>query len=283
MDKHPAASLRRALNKLYDTYDFAGRAQKDPIIIPMRFRSRADREAVGFLAAALAYGKVELFLGVLNRLLEHMGAHPADFMAGFRPKRDLARFAGIKYRFNETEDIAALMFAVGHILKEHGSLEAAFMKYFRDGQPDIGTALAGLMTELDSVDTTPVYGSNLRPMGYRYFLPSPQSGSACKRPNLFLRWMVRRADIDFGLWKKVPPSKLVIPLDRHISRVSRCLGFTRRKSDDWKTALEITTSLRALDPADPLRYDFALCHRGIAGLCAAHRCGVCELGKFRTE
>jgi len=281
MNKQYFSTLKKSLDKLYDSYDFAGRVQHDPISMSVRYRTRADREAVGFLAASMAYGKVDLFLGVLNRLLEKMGKHPADFMAQFRPKRDLVRFAGIKYRFNETEDIGALMYVVGQILKKHGSLEAAFMKYYRHEHPDIGPALTGLMGELEAVDTTPVYGSNLRPSGYRYFLPSPASGSACKRPNLYLRWMVRRADIDFGLWKKVSPAKLVIPLDRHIARVSRCLGLTKRKSDDWKTAVEITESLKRFDPEDPLRYDFALCHRGISGVCSENQCNGCELDRFR--
>jgi uncharacterized protein (TIGR02757 family) len=283
MDKKAVASLKRALDELYHAYDFRDRVKHDPISIPNRFRARSDREAVGFLATALSYGKVDLFLGVIERLLGKIGNHPADFMAQFQPKRDLGQLNGIKYRFNETEDIAALLYATGRLLKKFGSLEAVFMKHYRERHPDIGPALAGLMGELNAVDTTPVYGGNIRPMGYRYFLPSPASGSACKRSNLFLRWMVRRADIDFGLWTKVSPAKLVIPLDRHIARVSRCLGFTKRKSDNWKTALEITDSLRTLDPADPLRYDFALCHRGITGLCAQHMCEGCELGSFRPQ
>ncbi len=278
--KRSRIKLKRALDRLYDGYDFDERAANDPISLPMRYRRRDDREAVGFLAAALAYGRVGLFLAVLDALLERMGAHPAEFMASFRPRSGMKRFRGIKYRFNETGDIGALIYAIGRVLKKHGSLEAAFMAHYDSAHEDIGPALAGLVDELDSLDTTPVYGDNLRPRGFRHFLPSPRTGSACKRLNLYLRWMVRRKDIDFGLWRKVPPAKLVIPLDRHISRVSRCLGFTRRAGDDWKTAVEITGALRELDPEDPLRYDFALCHRGITGVCAEHRCAGCELGAF---
>jgi uncharacterized protein (TIGR02757 family) len=281
MSGHPRVLLKRALDRLYETYDFKGRAEHDPIRIPLRYRRRDDREAAGFLAAALAYGRVDLFLRVLDALMEKMGKHPAEFMASFRPKRDMKRFQGIKYRFNETEDIGAFIYTIGSVLKRHGSLERAFMNYYDKDHHNIGQALAGLMDELGRKDTSPVYGTNARPMGYRYLMPSPSGGGASKRPNLFLRWMVRRADIDLGLWKKVPPSKLVIPLDRHISRVGRCLGLTMRKTDDWKTAVEITESLRRFDPEDPLRYDFALCHRGISGVCSEHKCEECELSDFR--
>ena len=117
------------------------------------------------------------------------------------------------------------------------------------------------------INTSPVYGENIRPYGLKQLFPSPDKGSACKRPNLFLRWMVRTQDVDFGIWDRIPPSKLIIPLDTHIAKIARCIGLTKRTSSDWKTAKEITDSLKKFDPEDPLKYDFALCHHGISGLC----------------
>jgi uncharacterized protein (TIGR02757 family) len=168
-------------------------------------------------------------------------------------------------------------------LKRFSSIEAAFGRAGsyagpeQQGNPkelplqNIGPGLTGLMAELLSVDTSPVYGEDIKPAGLRQFFPSPASGSACKRANLFLRWMVRDRDIDFGIWQGIPKNKLVIPLDTHIARISRCLGFTERKSQDWKAAVEITESLKKFDPEDPLKYDFALCHHGISGMCGGER------------
>lgn len=113
--------------------------------------------------------------------------------------------------------------------------------------------------------------------GFLHFFPSPEKGSPCKRLTLFLRWMIRDKDIDMGIWKGIPKNKLVIPLDTHIARISKCLGFTRRKSVDWTTAIEITESLKSLDRDDPLKYDFALCHLGVTKVCSKLRCSECNL------
>jgi uncharacterized protein (TIGR02757 family) len=159
------------------------------------------------------------------------------------------------------------------------------MKHYQDEDENIGNALSGMITELLSVNTAKVYGRDIRPAGLVQFFPSPVGGSTCKRQNLFLRWMVRDRDIDFGIWRDIPTNKLVIPLDTHIMKISQCLGFTKRTSADWKTAVEITESLRRFDPDDPLKYDFALCHHGISGLCKGRKgrasCRECAFRKHR--
>jgi uncharacterized protein (TIGR02757 family) len=185
-------------------------------------------------------------------------------------------FGGLKYRFNETEDIISLVDIVGRVLKTHGSIEALFKAHYRKSDPTIAEGLTGMVQEFLDTDARVVYGRSGKPPGLLQFLPSPEKGSTCKRMNLFLRWMIRDRDIDFGIWKDIPKNKLIIPLDTHIARISRCLGFTARKSQDWKMAVEITESLKKFDPEDPLKYDFALCHQGIAGLCRADRCGRCD-------
>ncbi len=275
------ASLKAMLERLYISYPFAERVKHDPIRFPLSYKAAPDREAVGFISACLAYGRVALFSAVLERLFRAMGEHPHEFIASFNPRRDAKKLGGAKYRFQSADDIAALIYITGEMLRRRGTLEAAFTRHMRPDDEDTGAMIAGFVDEALGVDTSAVYGGKGRPLGLppglRQMLPSPATGGASKRMCLYLRWMVRRADIDMGLWRSVSPSKLVIPLDTHIGRIGRCLSLTSRASNDWKTALEITASLRALDPADPLKYDFALCHMGISGECSAARCACCKL------
>jgi uncharacterized protein (TIGR02757 family) len=264
-------ALKRTLDRLYAGFDFAGRVLHDPISAPMDYPAPLDREAAAFIAAALAYGRVGLFMPVTRAILAPMGASPAAFLAAFDLGRDARRFRGVKYRFQQEGDLVDMLAVLGRAYKTHGSLEALFMAHYDAGHEDIGPALGGFMGALQRLHR----GAPSR--GLRHCFPSPATGGAAKRACLFLRWMVRRADIDFGLWRAVEPGKLVIPLDTHILRVGQCLGLTARKAAGWATAREITASLRALDPEDPLRYDFALCHQGISGVCASSKCAGCEI------
>jgi len=262
--------LKRILDNLYHTYDFSGRFVHDPIKFPHRYREKRDIEVAAFIASALAYGRVTLFTPVIDRILAPMGENPAVFIAGFDPGKDARRFDGVRYRFNSTEDIVCLVYVLSAMLKRWDSIEDAFLDSY-DGR-SVSTAISGVSRYTLSLDKTPVYGRGTNPPGFKQFFPSPDGGSACKRMNLFLRWMVRNGDIDFGIWKGISRNRLVIPLDTHIARISRCLGLTGRRSRDWKMAEEITESLRMFDSEDPLKYDFALCHQGIMGLCRAGAC-----------
>ena len=270
-------SLKQILDRLYRDYDFEGRVLHDPIEFPHQFKRPEDIEISGFIAACFAYGRVELFKPVIKKILSAMGDSPYDFLREFSLKKQRRLFSGISYRFNKNDDILCLLYVLSMLVTQYGTIEAAFKNNYRDSDPDTGNGLTGLMGILLSTDVSPVYGENIKPPGFRQLLPSPANGSACKRTCLFLRWMVRCADIDFGIWKDVPGNKLVIPLDTHIARISKCLGFTRRSSQDWEMAVEITGALKKLDPADPLKYDFALCHQGIAGLCSKMKCSECKL------
>ena len=275
-------SLKRTLDKFYNDFDFGERLLHDPIEFPHRYSDPGDIEVSGFIASCLAYGRVELFKSVVERILALMGDHPSSFLMDFDVRKQRRLFS-FKYRFNETEDILCLLFILHKILRNRSSLEGAFMRYYAPDDPHTGSALAGFVNEVMSLNTSPVYGKNIHPPGMTQLFPSPVKGSACKRMNLFLRWMVREKDIDFGIWKGIPGNKLVIPLDTHIARIARCLGLTRRTSADWKTALEITEALKKLDPDDPLKYDFALCHHGISGMCAkgdTRLCQGCNLSIF---
>ncbi len=274
--------LKRTLDRFYREYDFEGRMRLDPIEFPHRYRNARDVEVVGFLSSCFAYGRVETFKTTIGRLLSRMGKSPYDFLLHLDVEKARSSFAGVRYRFNEPQDILCLLFVLHSILQEDSSIEKVFRKSYRRDDANIEGGLAGLMGAMLEVDTAKVYGRNIRPPGYLQFFPSPVNGSACKRANLFLRWMIRDRDIDFGIWKDIPKNRLVIPLDTHIARISRCLGFTQRKSADWKMAVEITEALKRIDPEDPLKYDFALCHHGISGVCrsGAETCDSCVFRPF---
>jgi uncharacterized protein (TIGR02757 family) len=275
---HP---LKTTLDKFYNEYNFKERITYDPIEFPHKYSNPDDIEIAGFIASCFAYGKVDLFKPVIEKILKPGGKHPAGFFKDFNLSKDKKHLQGISYRFNKEDDVLCFVYMISHTLKEWGSLKNIFYHYYKLEQEDIKYALEKFANYCMNIDTSPVYGRNIKPNGLKQFFPSPESGSACKRLNLFLRWMVRNKDIDFGIWNKIPPSKLIIPLDTHIARISRCLGLTKRKSSDWKTAKEITESLKKLDPEDPLKYDFALCHQGISKLCRGREfkdtCSTCAL------
>ncbi|MBI4682790.1 MAG: TIGR02757 family protein [Nitrospirae bacterium] len=272
-------SLKKNLDKFYHEYNFKERLAHDPVEFPHRYSDPEDIEVAGFIAACFAYGKVDLFKPVIEKILKPAGKRPGHYLRNFSLKNDAGYFKGTSYRFNKEKDILCFIYMLSQALKEWNSLKDLFYHYYKPDHKDIKNALDGFVKYFLSVDTSPVYDKNIKPSGLTQLLPAPERGSACKRMNLFLRWMVRTKDIDLGIWDKIPPSKLIIPLDTHIARISRCLGLTKRTSSDWKTAKEITDGLRKFDPLDPLKYDFALCHQGISGLCKGNKvqdvCSAC--------
>jgi len=263
--------LKNILDKFYREYDFQKRLQYDPIEFPHRYKNPRDIEVSGFIAAGFAYGRVDLFKPVIENILYKMGKSPYEFLLGFNVKKNAKFFKGVSYRFNKNDDILCMLFILHKILKKYSSLENLFIKFYKPDDLNIRKGLKGLIEAMLDTDTSQVYGKNIKPAGLLQFFPSPLNGSACKRMNLFLRWMVRDRDIDFGIWKGIPKNRLVIPLDTHIAKISKCLGFTSRNSQDWKTAVEITEALKKFDQEDPLKYDFALCHHGISGVCKGRR------------
>ncbi len=274
-------SLKKVLDKFYRDYDFNKRIKHDPIEFPHRYSDPGDIEIVGFIASSFAYGRIDLFKPVIEKILAPGGKHPGAYIRNFKLTRDAGGLSGTSYRFNKEKDILCFIYILGQALKKWGSLRDLFYRFYRSDHKDIRHALDGFVDYLLHIDTASVYGKNIRPPGLTQLLPGPAKGSACKRMNLFLRWMVRTKDIDLGIWNEIPPSKLIIPLDTHIARISRCLGLTNRTATDWKTAEEITGALRQLDPEDPLKYDFALCHHGISGLCRGEKsrsvCSSCAI------
>jgi uncharacterized protein (TIGR02757 family) len=204
----------------------------------------------------------------IESLLAVMGPHPAQFVRGFDPVRDRSGLEPLVHRWISGRDLMALLRVLQRLLAETGSIEAFFLQGDDPGSPDVGPALDSFSTRALATDLRAAYGRRVpRQRGVSYFFPRPSAGSACKRLNLFLRWMVRRDAIDLGVWSKVSPSRLIVPLDTHVIRLGRCLKLTRYTSPGWKMAADITSALRAFDSQDPVRFDFALCHVGMMNAC----------------
>jgi len=273
--------LQEPLDRLYREFDWAARADLDAIRFPLRYPERADREVVALLASCMAYGRVDLFGPWVDWALARMGESPARFVLGFDPAKHAARFEDFRYRFNRPRDLAAFCLATQRILIRHGSLGAAFCSGFSPGDVHVGPALERFVDAFLTQDLSAVFPRNRLSYGYRHWFPRPSTGGACKRMLLFLRWMVRREAPDFGLWTDIPTAALLIPVDTHIENMARSLGLTRRRSRNWKMTEEITSGLRLLDPADPVKYDFSLCHTRMSGQCLDRRdaivCAPCRL------
>ena len=273
--------LLAALERLYGEADWVARANLDAIRYPLRYPDAADREIVGLFAACMAYGRVDLFGPWVEWALARMGESPARFVRGFDLARHRGLFDGFHYRFNRARDVLAFCLAVQRILVRHGSLRAFFAAGFSPEHRDVGPALERFVDGFRAQDLSAVFPRNRLSYGYRHWFPRPSTGGACKRLHLYLRWMVRREPPDFGVWTEIPPSALLIPVDTHIENMARSIGLTRRRSRNWKMAEEITARLRRLDPQDPVKYDFALCHKRMSGQCLNRRdarvCAPCGL------
>src|SRR6185436_9905854 len=210
-------------------------------------------------------------LNSIETLLAAMGSQPARFVRSFDPQRDRAAIDPVVHRWIRGRDLVALVLVLQRMLREAGSLERFFVAGDDPATPHIGPALDAFSTRALDMDLRAAYGRVPKRPGVCYFFPRPSAGSACKRLNLFLRWMVRRDEIDFGTWTLVSPSRLIIPLDTHVIRLGRCLRLTRYSTPGWRMAAEITASLRSIREADPVRYDFSLCHVGMMNACGYGR------------
>lgn len=306
----PTAGLKDVLDRLYEEYDRqmaagascapgaprpgrsdAGAAPvRDPIEFVHRFEKPADREVVAFCAAGLAFGRVASVMQSVERVVSRMGSSPGAFVRAFEPSREGRAFEALGHRWTRGPDLIALLWVLRQMIERSGSIEGFFLEGYDRAAPDVRDALESFSTRAMRLDLAAAYGRVPERPGVAYFFPKPSCGSACKRLNLFLRWMVRADGIDPGAWTGVSPSQLIVPLDVHVIRLGRCLRLTRAASPGWRMAAEITASLRQLDPADPVRYDFALCHVGMSGRCgdgllfSDSRCplrGFCRPGAHR--
>ena len=270
MSVREAGELGRRLEGLYEAYNRED-AAADPIQIVRRYASRADQEVVGFCASALAFGRVASVLNTVETLTRVLGPSPADSVRRFDPAAPHRELRAMVHRWTRGVDLVALLWLLRQMMERSGSLEAFFLEGYRDDHEDFGPALNSFSTRALALDMRRAYRRQPRRAGVCYFFPRPSAGSACKRLNLFLRWMARTDEVDLGVWKGVPASKLIVPLDTHVIRLGRCLRLTKYTSPGWRMAADITASLRALNPDDPVRFDFSLCHVGMMNACGFGR------------
>ena len=263
-ERHSA--MQSAVDGLYVAFNYPDSA-RDPIQIVRRYERIEDREVVAFVAAGLAFGRVASVMASIETMCAAMGDRPGAFVRAFDPGRDADAIRPIIHRWTRGDDLAGVLWILRQMIERHGSLEQSFALDLDPAAPDVERALESFSNRARAIDLRPVYGRRPRQPGAHYFFSRPSTGSACKRLNLFLRWMVRQDATDPGGWSMIPARQLVVPLDTHTIRVGKCLRFTRRVSPGWKMAAEITAALRAFDPGDPVRYDFALCHLSMMGGC----------------
>src|SRR4030042_6372843 len=246
----------------------------DPVRFPHRFEDRADVEVAAFLAAAFAFGNVVQILVCLERMFGALGPSPHAALTARRPLSP-SRITGLSHRFISGEGVHRFLLCVRAALLEHGSLEALYRRCTEREDCDPRLRMAAFLARFRES-----WGRRIaRERGFLF--PDPRKGSACKRHNLFLRWVVRAGDgVDLGIWTALSPRHLIVPLDTHMARLGKWLGLRGRNTADWRMAEEITDAFRAGCPEDPVRFHFALTRIGILKACTLPvrgRCGLCPL------
>lgn len=233
------------LAKKYETVEFI---KNDPVQFPHRFIEKKDIEIAGFIASLVAYGRREVFIKKLDQLFEIAQNEPYNFIMNF----DAKLLGDFNYRFGKPDDFAQIFSIMRILYEKDGGLEELF-KYGYENSENI------------FIPVTDYFYSKFEPtQGVKFMIPDANKGSAMKRMCMFLRWMVRKSSVDFGIWDFMPASDLLIPLDTHVARLSREMGLLTRNANDFKSVLEITENLRKFDPKDPIKYDFALFGYGVS-------------------
>ena len=273
-------AIKGILDKLYKKYNHRNLIKPDPLQFVYNYSGNRNREIVGLLSASLAYGRVEQIQNSLTRLFDIIGENPYKFVGDFTDakRKKLRHF---KHRFNAGDDISDLLELLSKILKKYGSIEKYFLRGYKNYHDNIIPALSTFCDSLLEIHASKHKGKINR--GLEYLLVSPSRGSACKRMNLFLRWMVRDDEVDAGTWKSIDKAKLIVPIDVHMGRLCKFLGFHNKNTVLLKTAIEITRHFTELEPSDPVKYDFALSRIGIVENCDgkySSACQSCELDIF---
>ena len=247
-------ALKDFLDEKVEQYNRPGFIESDPVSIPHRFSKKQDIEIAGFFAATLAWGQRTTIINNCNRLMEWMDHAPHDFIVNHHPA-DLRRFRSFKHRTFNATDLNYFLRFLGDYYRQHQSLESAFALI----STETNTA-SGITHFHNTFFSLPGH-----PARTRKHVATPVRKSACKRVNMYLRWMVRddKRGVDFGIWRSISPAQLVCPFDVHVERVARKLKLVKRKQTDWQAAIELTNNLKKLDPLDPVKYDFALFGLGV--------------------
>ena len=269
--------LKAMLDRLYARYNHSLFIPPDPLQFVYQYTDPADQEVVAFLASGLAYGRVEQIEQSLRRLFLSWARVPPTLRSRWGPSHR-RRMRDFKHRFTTGDNVADLLEVLGWAIREAGSLEAFFLRGYRPTDQTIVPGLDQFCSSL--LDRFASQHDGRVGPGLQYLLTRPAAGSACKRLNLFLRWMVRKDEVDPGLWTAVDRRKLVVPMDVHMGRLCRILGLYGRKTVSLSTAIQVTGHFARIEPEDPVKYDFALSRIGILEDCTGRQrpqCRDCEL------
>lgn len=232
-------NLKLFLETLYKRLNKREFSNPDPIIFLYDYPNRQDREIIGLIASSLAYGRASQILKSINKITLPMQKRPYDFVIS-HSKRDFEKiYENFAYRFVASTEIVNLFSGIKAVLKEYENFENLYLE--------------GVEKFADFINFSK----------RSYLIPNPREGSACKRLNLYFRWMVREDEVDPGGWRKADPAKLTVPLDTHAFKAAKILGFTKKRAINYKTALEVTERFAEISPKDPVKYDFALTRFGI--------------------
>ncbi|MDD2851553.1 MAG: TIGR02757 family protein [Desulfuromonadaceae bacterium] len=280
--------MRSVLDSLYASRS-SQHLHNDPLSLCHRYSDPRDCEIVAVIASSFAYGAVGVILRTVETICAELGPSPRKYIERLNPAAAVRTFSRFKHRFNDGRDLAALLWGIRQMIEQSGSIQAFFLRGYNCSDQDVESALNCYSAAVLSLDYSALFLQHDIPADSRFpfLFPAPRSGSACKRLCMLLRWLVRPADdIDLGLWNTITPAQLIIPVDTHISRICRYLGLTGRSTADWRMAQEITAALRHFDPADPVKYDFALAHLGISDGCdgkAVDRCTYCSIASICAQ
>ena len=247
-----ASKLKGIFEELYTRFNKREFIHPDPLEFLYNYSDPMDREIAGIIASSLAYGKVGQILKSVKRVLAMLPV-PRESLARLNLPELLDIFEGFRHRFTTGRELAIFLLGIKKIIEAHGSLENHLMSCISPSDTTIIPALCRFTQVICAA-------SNVKTM---YLLPDPARGSACKRPLLFLRWMIRRDQVDPGGWSGISPSMLVVPLDTHMFRIAKGLGFTCRNHADLRASIEITNKFKEINPNDPTKYDFVLTRFGI--------------------
>ncbi|MCP4178214.1 MAG: TIGR02757 family protein [bacterium] len=246
-------TLKKNMEYIYSNYNKYNLIHPDPLEFLYNYKDNKDMEIVGLIASSLAYGRVTQILKSITKILEPMGSSPYCYITENNFEQFENDFNGFKHRFTTDKEIVNLLLGIKDAVEVFGSINNCFVSCYSEDDKTYTTALEKFTNIINKYFTNKT----------SYLLPSPKNGSACKRLMLYLRWMIRKDNVDPGCWKDLPMNKLIIPLDTHMFFISKSLNFTKRKSADLKTALEITNEFSNLHKNDPVKYDFSLTRFGI--------------------
>lgn len=246
------SDLKKLLDNLYEIYSKKHSSQ-DPVWFLHELKNEKDIEILGLIASSYSYGNIKQINRFISAFLSVTGLNVYEFTSNYSELKDKKFLNNLNYRFNSSDDLSDLIMNLRSVTEKHGNLKNLFKSGYKNSDVNIIPALQKFTSEIKK--------GNPQNSGLEYLIPSPAKNSACKRLNLYLRWMIRKDETDIGIWNdEFEKSKLLMPVDTHIYRISRKLGLVKRKSCDLKFSLELTERLKKYDNEDPVKYDFALCH-----------------------